>query len=215
MRKGLFITIEGPDGAGKSTQMDFIKKYFQEKGIQTVYTREPGGTKISEKIRKLILDKENAEMSYMTEALLYAASRAQLVEEFIMPELERGKVVVCDRFVDSSIAYQGCGRDLGESVEVINSFAVQGCMPDMTLLLKLDSQKGIGRIENSCDESREKDRLESEEMTFHEKVYEGYLKVAKRFPERIKEINAEQPIEFVSRDIERELNRLIEERAYL
>lgn len=211
-KKGLFITIEGPDGAGKSTQIDYIKSYFAQRGEEPLFTREPGGTPISEKIRQLILDKNSTGMSYMTEALLYAASRAQLVEEVIRPALESGRHVVCDRFIDSSIAYQGYGRGLGVSVGIINGFAVEDCMPDLTLLLKLDSDKGMGRIDSEDSRIRQKDRLESESMDFHRAVYRGYLQLEKDFPERIKGIDAGQDIESVSRDIKIELDRLFDER---
>ena len=124
MDKGLFITLEGPDGSGKSTQIEYLREYFHGKGIETVLTREPGGTEIGEKLRDIILDKGNCEMCDMTEALLYAASRAQHVNQLIKPALEAGKVVVCDRFIDSSIAYQGYGRKLGDAVRVINELSL-------------------------------------------------------------------------------------------
>lgn len=209
MKKGLFITIEGPDGAGKSTQIEYIKNYLKEKNLQAIFTREPGGTNISEKIREIILDKNNTEMSYMTEALLYAASRAQLVEEVIVPALKEGTIVICDRFVDSSIAYQGFGRELGKCIEQINSFAIAGNMPDLTLLLTVDSEKGIGRIEACSDSKRgEKDRLERENMTFHQRVLEGYIALKDMYPERIRAIDASQSIEAVSRDIKVQLDNL-------
>ena len=211
MKKGLFITIEGPDGAGKSTQIEFIKKYFEEKNIAAIFTREPGGTIISEKIRSIILDKSNSSMSYMTEALLYAASRAQLVEELIIPTLNQGVVVICDRFVDSSVAYQGYGRALGDKVGIINSYAVNGCMPDMTLLLRLDSKKGINRIETAGGKREEKDRMESESISFHQRVLDGYLELEKRYPDRIKGIDASQSIEEVSSDIKIQLDKLVKE----
>ncbi len=211
MKKGLFITIEGPDGAGKSTQIEYIKNYLKEKNLPALFTREPGGTKISEKIRKIILDKENSEMSYMTEALLYAASRAQLVEEVILPALDEGKIVICDRFIDSSIAYQGFGRNLGEKVEVINKFAINGCMPDMTLLLRVDCKKGIDRIEANCGKRGEKDRMECENISFHQRVLEGYLALEKMYPDRIKAVDASQSIKAVSDDIGYELDNLFKE----
>jgi len=138
VNKGLFITIEGPDGAGKSTQIIFIKKFLEEKGYEVLLTREPGGTVIGEKIRGLLLDKSHQEMSDITEALLYAASRAQHVAELIIPALSEGKIVLCDRFVDSSIVYQGKGRGLGlESITNINDFATCGLKPNLTILLLL------------------------------------------------------------------------------
>ena len=158
MRKGLFISVEGSDGSGKSTQIENIKRFFENKGINIIFTREPGGTVIGEKLREIILDKGLAEMSDMTEALLYAAARAQHVAQVIRPALEKGKIVVCDRFVDSSIAYQGYGRGLGEPVRVINEYAIAGCLPDVTFLMKMDPRIGRRRIK-----PEQQDRLEREE----------------------------------------------------
>ena len=205
MTRGLFISIEGPDGAGKSTQIKKIKEYLNEKGIETVLTREPGGTVISEKIRSVILDKTHTEMNYMTEALLYAASRAQHVAEVIKPALAEGKTVICDRFVDSSIAYQGYGRQLGESVEIINKFAVDGCMPDITFLFKLPPSEGKKRIKED-----EQDRIEKEEIDFHNTVFNGYLELEKRFPDRIQGIDATRTIDEISEDILKCLDSLLE-----
>jgi len=196
MKKGLFITVEGPDGAGKTTQLDFIRTYFMNRGIDALFTREPGGTPISEKIRAIILDKRNIEMEPMTEALLYAASRAQHVAQVIGPALEHGKLVVCDRFVDSSIAYQGFGRDLGESISIINSYAVGGYIPDATILLKIDPDRGLERIRSGMH-----DRMESQDIAFHRRVYAGYLELEKKFPDRITGIDAARPVEEISAEI--------------
>lgn len=215
MKRGLFITIEGPDGAGKSTQIDFIKRYFEDKNIEPIFTREPGGTDISEQIRGIILDKKNTAMDYMTEALLYAAARAQIVSQLINPALEAGKVVVCDRFIDSSIAYQGYGRELGEKVEIINGYAVDGCMPDLTLLLKVDSERGIKRIEGGDSNRQDKDRMECEEISFHKKVLYGYVALEKKYPNRIKGIDGSKTIEEVSSKIKEELDKLLEEKYEL
>lgn len=205
MARGLFISIEGPDGSGKSTQLKNIQKFFQDKGIETIFTREPGGTAISEKIREILLDKSHIEMDHMTEALLYAASRAQLVAQVIKPNLAEGKVVVCDRFVDSSIAYQGYGRQLGDSVEVINSYAVAGCMPDLTILMKLDPSVGKNRIG-----SRDKDRLELEKDAFHTAVFEGYLALEKKYSDRIIGIDASRTIEDIKGDIYMKLEEVLQ-----
>ena len=134
MREGYFISFEGGDGSGKSTQIQILREFLEERGYDVILTREPGGTPISEKIRSIILDKANSEMDDMTEALLYAAARAQLVSQIIRPALEEGKVVICDRFVDSSMDYQAYARGLGDSVKTINAFAVGDCMPDLTIL---------------------------------------------------------------------------------
>ncbi|MBQ1353024.1 MAG: dTMP kinase [Firmicutes bacterium] len=206
MKKGIFISLEGPDGSGKSTQIRYIVEYLESRGYETVLTREPGGTSIGEKIRDVILDRENSEMDPMTETMLYAASRAQHVAQVIRPALEQGKVVICDRFVDSSIAYQGFGRDLGDCVAYINEYAIMGCVPDITFLMKLPPEEGIGRIG-----SGEKDRLESEKISFHQKVYEGYEYLEKTYPGRIRGIDASGSIEEIRAEIEKQLEKLIED----
>ncbi|MCI2062115.1 MAG: dTMP kinase [Eubacteriaceae bacterium] len=206
MNNGLFITVEGPDGSGKTTQLDFIRKYFEEKGEQAIFTREPGGTPISEKIRGIILDKRNEGMYPLTEALLYAASRAQHVAQVIKPALEHGKTVVCDRYVDSSIAYQGSGRGLGDSVTIINTFAIDGCIPDLTILLRIDPEIGRARITGA------RDRMESETEEFHRRVYEGYLELERSYPERIKGVDADRPVEEITAEIEKYLDAALESR---
>ena len=203
MSKGLFISVEGPDGSGKSTQIDLLKKYIEDHGRTVVFTREPGGTPIGEKIRTIILDPENAEMDALTEAMLYAASRSQHVREVIRPALQRGDVVICDRFVDSSIAYQGFGRELGQVVAIINSFAISECVPDVTLLFKLDPTVGISRIK------RAQDRLEKEDLEFHKRVYEGYLEVEKANPERVIGIDAGREIEEIHKEIIDKIGKLL------
>ncbi len=215
MKRGLFITIEGTDGAGKSTQIDFIKRYLKEKEIDAIFTREPGGTEISEKIRKIILDKSNKEMTPMTETLLYAASRAQLMEEVIKPSLKEGKTIVCDRFIDSSIAYQGYARKLGKQVQDINEYAIGEYMPDLTILLKVDVKRGIERIEENAGNKEEKDRLENENIEFHKEVFKGYMQLEQDFKDRIKGVDAEKPIEEVSSDIKKYLDILLKDRYEL
>ena len=214
MKKGLFISIEGPDGSGKSTQINNIKHFFEDKGRELVFTREPGGTIIGERIRELLLDKSHTEMDPMTEAMLYAAARAQLVNQVIIPSVREGKVVVCDRFVDSSIAYQGYGRKLGDVVEIINGYVIGECIPDLTLLLKLDSEKGMNRIEKDSVDRNGKDRLELEKISFHKEVLRGYLELEQKY-ERITGIDAGQSIEDVSRDIKAELDRVLKEKYEL
>ena len=204
--RGLFISIEGPDGSGKSTQIENIKKFFEEKDIEIVFTREPGGTAIGERIREIILDNSFKEMDPMTEAMLYAASRAQHVAQVIGPALEAGKVVVCDRFVDSSLAYQGFGRELGDAVEVINSYAIGPYMPDVTFLMKLDPNEGKHRIQENRDTQ---DRLEHEKLAFHRKVYKGYLELEKRYPDRILGIDASRGIDEIRDEIYKKLEEII------
>lgn len=196
--RGKFITIEGTDGSGKSTQIELLMDYLRKKGADVIFTREPGGTQISEKIREIILDVDNSEMTGITEALLYAAARSQHVEEKIIPALEAGKIIICDRFVDSSIAYQGAARGLGaEKIMGINEAALHGIMPDMTLFFDLSPEKGILRKKNE----RALDRLEKEKMDFHEKVYEGYKNLCKKYPERIKPIDADRSIDEVHSEV--------------
>lgn len=205
MREGYFISFEGGDGSGKSTQIQILREFLEERGYDVIITREPGGTPISEKIRSIILDKANSEMDDMTEALLYAAARAQLVSQVIRPALEEGKVVICDRFVDSSMAYQAYARGLGDSVKTINAFAVGDCMPDLTILLKVNPQVGSSRIGN-----RERDRIELASSDFHKKVYEGYLQLEKLYPERIVGIDAADTIENISGIISERIAGLLE-----
>lgn len=204
MEKGYFISFEGVDGSGKSTQIIKLKNFFEEKGYQVVLTREPGGTDIGEKIRHIILDTANRSMTYMTEALLYAASRAQHVEEVIRPAVESGKIVICDRFVDSSIAYQGYGRQLGDCVDVINRYAIEKYIPDITFLMKVKPGIGSDRIKD-----RELDRIELEAEEFHLRVYRGYEELEKNFPERIIGIDASQTIEEIEGSIIKHIERLM------
>ncbi|MBE5946768.1 MAG: dTMP kinase [Lachnospiraceae bacterium] len=193
--QGIFISMEGPDGSGKSTQIELLKAYLEKKGYdEIIITREPGGTVISEAIREIILNKDYSEMSYMTEALLYASARAQLVSQVIKPALEAGKAVISDRFVDSSAVYQGMARGLGvEETYNINSYAIQGIMPQLTIHMDLPAKVGISRKK----EQAELDRMELETLEFHEKVAEGYRELARRSPERIKSIDATQDIQTI------------------
>ncbi len=190
--KGIFISMEGPDGSGKSTQIELLKNYLEDKGYEIVITREPGGTVISEDIRRIILNKEYKEMGYMTEALLYASARAQLVSEVIKPALEEGKAVISDRFVDSSAVYQGMARGLGvDTTYKVNEYAIQGIMPQLTIHLDLPAKVGISRKK----EQAELDRMELEAMDFHERVAQGYRKLAELAPKRIRTIDATMSIE--------------------
>jgi len=195
---GVFITFEGPDGSGKTTQIKLLEKYFTKKGYDILITREPGGTNISEQIRNVILDKNNIEMDRITEALLYAASRAQHVAQIIKPALLEGKAIICDRFVDSSIVYQGIGRNLGiDFIKKINYMATAGTEPHITFLMKLSPELGLSRKFTS-DECN---RLDMEKLEFHNKVYEGYLKLESLYPERIIGIDASKSIEEIYNDI--------------
>lgn len=205
MRNGLFITMEGPDGSGKSTQIAAIRNYLESKGERIIITREPGGTSISEKIRNLLLDRENSEMDPMAEALLYAAARAQHVSQVIRPALQDGIHVICDRFIDSSIAYQGYGRGLGDSVAIINAYAVNECIPDITFFMKLNPEIGKSRIRTA-----DMDRIEMEKLDFHNRVFAGYEALEMEYPDRIVGIDATRNIEEISEEIISHLERLLD-----
>lgn len=203
---GIFISMEGPDGAGKTTQIELLKTYLEKKGYEILITREPGGTKISEAIRRILLDKSNLEMDYMTESLLYASARAQLVAEVIKPGVAAGKVVISDRFIDSSAVYQGMARGIGvENAYKINEFAIQGMMPRLTIHLDLPASVGIMRKKNQA----ELDRMELEKAEFHERVAEGYRQLAQMFPERIYTIDATLPVEEIHRLIMSKLEEIL------
>lgn len=196
---GYFITIEGVEGAGKTSILRSLVKKLTEKGFHILATREPGGVDIAEKIRHIILDPEHVNMDGRTEALLYAAARRQHLVEVVFPALKQGKIVLCDRFIDSSLAYQGHARGLGmDEVFAINQFAIQDAMPDLTLLFNIEPKKGLARIASNKD--REKNRLDLENIRFHEGVFEAYQQLLRKFPNRIKEINADQPMEQVEAD---------------
>jgi dTMP kinase len=198
--KGIFITFEGPDGAGKTTILNMLSEELREKGIDAVFTREPGGIRIAEQIREVILNKENTEMDPRTEALLYAAARRQHIVEKVIPVLNEGKMIICDRFIDSSLAYQGYAREIGvEDVYSINMFAIDGVMPEITLYFDIEPERGLMRI--SGNEGREVNRLDLEKLDFHLKVQKGYKQLIEKFPDRIKVINADQSLLNVYRDV--------------
>ncbi len=199
MKKGLFIVFEGGEGTGKTTAIESIYDWIQEKDLKCIKTREPGGIKISEEIRQVILDKDNTKMDGRTEALLYAAARRQHLVEKVIPALNEGYVVLCDRFIDSSLAYQGFARGLGiDEVMSINKFAIGEYMPDLSILFDLEPKIGLERISTSGE--REINRLDLEKIDFHEKVREGYNKVYKENRHRIVKINAEQSKENVLKE---------------
>ena len=177
--KGRFITFEGCEGSGKSTQLRFLAEYLKDNGVDFILTREPGGDKVAEKIRGIILDKDNTEMSAECEALLYAAARMQHLNTVIIPALEAGKLVICDRYIHSSLAYQGYARGLGEKfIESINSVAIEKYSPDLTVFLNISPKEAFIR-KHGADEN---DRMESLGLEFHEKVYKGYLALLGKYP---------------------------------
>jgi dTMP kinase len=205
MKPGLFITVEGIDGSGKSTQIDLMKDYIQGKGFDVVLTREPGGTKISEKIRAIILDLENSEMGAITEMLLYAAARAQLVSEIIKPAIENGKIVICDRFIDSSYVYQGFGRGIDlDIIKNVNDEAMGGIVPDITFFFDVNPEIALKRRISATG----MDRIEKEKMEFHFRVYSGYKKLASLYPQRIKLIDGSKSVEEVFCDVKGWLDKL-------
>ena len=206
--RGAFLTVEGPDGSGKGTQIERLADALDRWGWEVIHSREPGGTLIGEKIREILLDRANANMADETEALLYAASRAQHVREKIRPAVAGGKVVLCDRFLDSSVAYQGGGRQLGiDEVLEINAPAVDGTLPDLTIYLEIDHRKAM---ERRCAAS-EPDRLEMETEKFHARVEDGYHQLISRDPQRFVVVNADRTREEISAEItEKVLSRLME-----
>lgn len=191
--KGHFITFEGSEGSGKSTQMKLLEKYLKQKKCDVMVLREPGGVKISEKIRRILLDDKNKEMNKICETLLYMAARAQLVEETLIPALKAGKVILCDRFLDSTIVYQGygCGVDI-KTVESIGQFATQDITPDLTFFFDINVNQGMDRIK-----SRKLDRIEQRSLNYHNKVRKGYQTLAEQHPNRIKTIMVDQSIETI------------------
>lgn len=202
MKKGLFVAFEGGEGSGKSTIIEKIYIWLRESGHECILTREPGGIKISEKIRAVILDKENTEMDGRTEALLYAAARRQHLVEKVIPAINSGKIVLCDRFVDSSLAYQGYARGLGiDEVFEINKFAINDCMPNISILFDINPEIGLERIRKNS--SREVNRLDLEKIDFHNKVREGYTKIYENNKDRMIKINAEQSINQVFEEVKR------------
>lgn len=198
MKKGMFITFEGPDGSGKTTVSTAVTERLIKEGYQVQYTREPGGSDIAEQIRKVILDPKNTEMDARTEALLYAASRRQHLVEIVLPALEKGITIISDRFIDSSLAYQGCGRQIGiDEVYRINQFAVEGHMPDKTIFLNVSAETGLERINVNRDYL---DRLDQESKDFHDRVYQGYQKVIDMYRDRMIILDASKKPEEVIED---------------
>ena len=204
---GIFITFEGPDASGKTTQIRLLQEVLEKENMEPLLTREPGGTPISEKIREILLDRDSADMSSITEMLLYAAARAQHVEQIIKPALEAGRVVICNRFTDSSIAYQGFGRGLGSIVSEINQIATAGLQPDLTFLLITTPEHMRQRISAGRE-----DRLEAEKDDFHRRVLEGFLELGEKEPKRIISIDGSQSIETISGIICRKALELVRRR---
>lgn len=204
--KGYFISIEGTDGSGKTTQTHKILDYLTQKGLRVTFTREPGGTPIAEQIREILLNPTHTALCNRAEILLYAASRAQHLEEKILPAVYAGQVVLSDRFSDSTVAYQGFGRGLDiDWVEQVNDIATGGVMPDITIYLDIPPEHGIMR--KKTDANHVLDRLEKENIEFHQKVYEGYQYLCKKYPRRIQRIDATKSVEEVFSEIQKVLDQ--------
>ena len=208
MHRNLFVTFEGGEGAGKTSVLKAIGERLQNEQISVLLTREPGGIEIAEKIRSIILDPKHTDMHERTEALLYAAARAQHFYEKIIPALEQGQHVLCDRFIDSSLAYQGYAREIGvDDVLAINQFAIGQRLPDVTIYFDLAPEKGLARIQ--ATRSNEINRLDIEGIAFHQKVYDGYQEAMKRYPSRFRVVNADQSLEQVIEDVWGILNPIL------
>lgn len=196
--KGMFITVEGPDGSGKTTQLQLLVRSLTEKGYEVVVTREPGGTKVGNSIREVLLSPEHDEMTPRVEMMLYAASRAQNIDQVIRPALKRGAIVVCDRFVDASIAYQGYGLqyDLNQILS-LNEWATAGIKPDLTFLFDLTPDQASRRMK----ERGQLDRIESRDESFHQRVYDGFKKILEHHPDRMVRIDANATIEMIQDEV--------------
>lgn len=205
IKRGIFITFEGPEGCGKSTHSRLLCDFLQRRGYACVLTREPGGTKVGEEIRRILLHSDGVEISSMTELFLFEAARSQIIDELICPSLMTKKIVICDRFTDATICYQGYagGIDL-KSIEILNGAATSGLKPDLTILLDVDTVTGLGRAR-----AKGTDRMEKKKLAYHKKVRAGYLKLAKAYPERIKVIKVDGSIEDTQGRVRREVERVI------
>ncbi len=202
--KGKFITFEGSEGSGKSTQIELISQYLKSKKIPLLLLREPGGVKISEKIRQILLDVENKGMGDECETLLYMAARAQLVHEVVAPALKEGKLVLCDRFLDSTVVYQGYGNGVDIAfIKRIGKFVTKGITPHLTFIFDIEAAKGLARI------NRAKDRIEQKALTYHNRVRSGYLDIARREPKRIKVIKVDKSKEEIHLMIRKHIDRLL------
>ena len=205
---GKLIVFEGPDGSGKTTILKKVNEKLTDEGYKLKLVREPGGTDISEKIREIIIDNDNVNMTAKTESLLFAASRAQLVEEKLRPALENGEIILCDRFVLSSLLYQGVGRGLGiDEVKAINDFATGDIKPDLTIFFNIDYKTALVRKRANFSA----DRLENEDFDFHKRIFDAYISIADRYKDDIKQVDATRSIQEVSTDVLKLIKDLLED----
>lgn len=213
MNRGLFITFEGIEGCGKTTQIKILEDYLRTRGLSVVLTREPGGTLIGDQIRVVLLKPENMRMNPTTELFLYIAARCQHVKELIEPALNAGKTVLCDRFFDATTAYQGCARRIDKNfLRQLHQYATGNLIPDLTILLDCPAEIGLRRALDRNVQSSELEaegRFEQEAIDFHERVREGYLEIARQNPDRVKVINATDDIETIRENIAQEINKVL------
>jgi len=202
--KGKFITFEGSEGSGKSTQINLIQKYLKQQNQNVVFLREPGGVKISEKIRRILLDVKNEKMGDECEMLLYMAARAQMVKEKVLPALKKGSIVLCDRFLDSTMAYQGYGNGMDtDFIKRVGQFVTKGIQPDLTIIFDIDAKTGLSRL------NRTKDRIEQRAVAYHNRVRKGYLAIAKKEPKRVKVVKVDVSKEAVHTSVCRYVEHLL------
>lgn len=206
-KRGMLITFEGAEGSGKSTQIELLRQFLTSKGLNVLLVREPGGVRISERIREILLDSGNKEMGSECETLLYMAARAQLVAEVIEPALSSGKIVLCDRYLDSTVAYQGFGNGVDiDQIRAIGLFATKTIQPDLTFVFDIEARKGLARIR------RAKDRIEQRDMTYHERVREGYLQIARNEPRRVRVLDARLSREELQQKVQEFAEKILESR---
>lgn len=215
--RGLFITIEGPEGAGKTTQARLLYEHFRP-NYPVLYTREPGGTRIGERIRVLLLDEGHREMTAQTETLLFAAARAQFVSEVVEPALREGRLVLSERYVDASLAYQGYARGVGiEIVREVNAVSTRGLLPDLTLLIDIDAHAGLERARRAAGKEGRQgrgDRLEQEDLAFHVRVREGFLAIAREWPNRVQVVDGNRAQPLVHAEIVQRVEHFLTSRGW-
>lgn len=217
-RKGFFITVEGCEGCGKSTQSELLKQYLKQKGLKVVLTREPGGSIVAEQVRNILLNPKT-KISPVCELMLYESARAQHVEEIIKPNLEKGNIVICDRFTDSTLAYQGYARKIDlKTIEKLNDIATCSIKPDLTIYLDIKPYIGIQKAKSASEKKSFKngDRIERENIVFHNAVRRGFLALAKKFPNRIKTVKTNSVIEKTQRDVNKKIDKFfIKKKVYV